>query len=138
MLVHAGLRAAVAPGGTAPHAQIPRRLGGLAGKTGTAQVRQITDAERERPLKEQDRPWRERHHAWFIAHAPVRKPRYALAVLVEHGGGGASAAAPLARDVMRYILEHPPQPLRVRAQRPVIAGAGGAAQERIHRDRHKG
>jgi len=132
-LVHAGLQAAVAPGGTAPHAQLPRRLGGLAGKTGTAQVRRISAAERERAIKEQDRPWRERHHAWFIAHAPVQKPRYALAVLVEHGGGGASAAAPLARDVMRYILEHPPKAPRVRPHDPLVAGieavAGRWAQE---------
>ncbi len=138
MLVHAGLRAAVAPGGTAPHARLPRRLGGLAGKTGTAQIRRISDAERERAIKEQDRPWRERHHAWFIAHAPARRPRYALAVLVEHGGGGAHAAAPLARDVMRYILEHPPKAPRVRARQPAVAGAEAGAAERTRSGERSG
>lgn len=133
MLVHEGLRAAVAPGGTAPHAQLPRHLGGLAGKTGTAQVRRISDAERERTTPEHERPWRERHHAWFIAHAPTRRPRYALAVLVEHGGGGARAAAPIARDVMRRILEHPPGPLRTRAGQPAMAGAGKGRSVRAAR-----
>ena len=122
-LVEKGLRAAVAPGGTAPHAQIPRRLGRLAGKTGTAQVRRISDEDRESDRSESDRPWHERHHAWFIAHAPARGARYAVAVLIEHGGGGAAAAAPVARDILRHILENPPaRPDGAGTSRPVAAG----------------
>jgi penicillin-binding protein 2 len=45
-------------------------------------------------------PWEDRHHAWFVAYAPVHAPKYATAVIVEHGGGGGAAAAPIARDIL--------------------------------------
>ena len=77
----------------------------MAGKTGTAQVRRITQADRDAGVKNEDKPWAERHHAWFVAYAPIDTPRYAIGVLVEHGGGGASAAAPVARDVMAEVLK---------------------------------
>ncbi len=73
----------------------------LAGKTGTSQVRRISRRERKsRVLKNHERPWRERDHALFVAYAPVEMPRYAIAVLVEHGGSGASVAAPIASDIL--------------------------------------
>ena len=51
-------------------------------------------------LKNHERPWRERDHALFVAYAPVDKPRYAISVVVEHGGAGSSVAAPIARDIL--------------------------------------
>lgn len=73
----------------------------LAGKTGTSQVRRITMAERARGvIKNQDLPWNQRDHALFVAFAPVHAPRYACAVVVEHGGGGSAVAAPIARDIL--------------------------------------
>ncbi|MAU40560.1 MAG: penicillin-binding protein 2 [Kordiimonas sp.] len=80
---------------------------GMAGKTGTAQVRRITKQERESGvLKNEDIPWLSRDHALFVGYAPVDKPRYAIAVVVEHGGSGSSAAAPVARDILRHALEN--------------------------------
>jgi penicillin-binding protein 2 len=73
---------------------------GFAGKTGTAQVRRIT-------IRGQDQskiPWKFRHHALFVAYGPTTNPTYAASVLIEHGGGGASAAAPVARDVMAKLF----------------------------------
>jgi penicillin-binding protein 2 len=73
----------------------------MAGKTGTSQVRRITMAERLRGVaKNEDLPWPQRDHALFVAFAPVHAPRYACAVVVEHGGGGSRVAAPIARDVL--------------------------------------
>jgi penicillin-binding protein 2 len=73
----------------------------MAGKTGTSQVRRITMAERARGvIKNQDLPWDRRDHALFVSFAPVHAPRYACAVVVEHGGGGSAVAAPIARDIM--------------------------------------
>ncbi len=73
----------------------------MAGKTGTAQVKRITQADRDAgPKKTADIPWNLRHHALFVAFAPVGNPRYACAVVVEHGVGGASTAGPMARDIL--------------------------------------
>lgn len=73
----------------------------MAGKTGTVQVRRITKAEREQGVrKNEDLPWKFRDHALFVGFAPVENPRYAISVVVEHGGGGSSVAAPIARDVL--------------------------------------
>jgi penicillin-binding protein 2 len=77
----------------------------MAGKSGTSQVRNITAAERARGVsRNEDLPWERRDHALFVAFAPYDKPRYAVSVLVEHGGGGSTAAAPIARDVMLQAL----------------------------------
>ncbi len=77
----------------------------MAGKTGTSQVRNITAAERARGVTSNaDLPWERRDHALFVSFAPFDAPRYAVAVLVEHGGGGSTAAAPIARDVMLQAL----------------------------------
>lgn len=88
------------PRGTAYGARIIEpTLGSFAGKTGTAQVRRITVRGQNQNLI----PWRFRHHAWFCGYGPVENPQYAVAVLIEHGGGGASTAAPVARDIMMKI-----------------------------------
>jgi penicillin-binding protein 2 len=84
----------------------------MAGKTGTSQVRNITAAEREAGVtKNEDLPWERRDHALFVSFAPFESPRYALAVLVEHGGGGSAAAAPIARDIMLQALAGGEPPL---------------------------
>jgi len=73
----------------------------LAGKTGTSQVRSITKAERAKGvIKNKDLPWERRDHALFVAYAPVENPRFAVSVVVEHGGGGSTTAAPIARDIL--------------------------------------
>jgi penicillin-binding protein 2 len=73
----------------------------MAGKTGTSQVRNITAAERARGVfRNEDLPWNRRDHALFVGYAPAEAPRYAVAVVVEHGGGGSKAAAPIAKDIL--------------------------------------
>lgn len=73
----------------------------MAGKSGTSQVRNISAAERARGVISNDQlPWNRRDHALFVAFAPVDAPRYAVSVVVEHGGGGSTAAGPIARDAI--------------------------------------
>ena len=92
-------------GGTAAAARLPIPGVQMAGKTGTAQVRRITMAERAGGVLSNDAlPWKQRDHAHFIGFAPVEQPRYAFSVLVEHGGFGAAAAAPIARDTVTYLF----------------------------------
>ena len=87
----------------------------LAGKTGTSQVVKISRRERGAGvLKNHERPWHERDHALFVAYAPVDKPRYAISVVVEHGGAGSSVAAPIARDIL----------LEAQRRDPLAADAG--------------
>ncbi|MGR3714017.1 MAG: penicillin-binding protein 2 [Shimia sp.] len=77
----------------------------LAGKTGTSQVRNITTAERARGVtRNEDLPWDRRDHALFVNFAPYDNPKVAVAVVVEHGGGGSTAAAPIARDITLQAL----------------------------------
>ncbi len=90
-------------GGTAYRSRITAPGKQMSGKTGTAQVRRISVAERATGvLKNEDLPWKMRDHALFVAYAPTDKPRYAIAVVVEHGGGGSAVAAPIARDVLLH------------------------------------
>ncbi len=89
------------PRGTAYGARIMEGDKLYAGKTGTAQVRRIT-------VRGQDQskiPWKFRHHAWFVAYGPTVNPQFAACVLIEHGGGGASVAAPVARNIMQKTME---------------------------------
>jgi penicillin-binding protein 2 len=84
----------------------------MAGKTGTSQVRNITAAEREAGvIANEDLPWNRRDHALFVGYAPYEAPRYAIAVVVEHGGGGSTAAAPIARDILLRALSDGLPPL---------------------------
>ena len=77
----------------------------IAGKTGTSQVRRITREEREvGVIKNEDLPWKMRDHALFTCFAPYKNPKYALSVVVEHGGSGSKVAAPIARDIMLFQL----------------------------------
>ena len=79
----------------------------MGGKTGTSQVRRISLLEREGGLrKNEDKSWRERDHALFVGYAPVHAPQYVVSVLVEHGGVGSKAAAPIARDLLEPAQRH--------------------------------
>lgn len=91
--------------GTAYRSRIREEGMVFAGKTGTSQVRNITPAERARGVfRNEDLPWHRRDHALFVGFAPYDAPKYAVAVVVEHGGSGSKAAAPIARDVMVEAL----------------------------------
>ena len=77
----------------------------FAGKTGTSQVKRITKADRELDLKTLDIPYNERDHALYIAFGPYKNPRYALSIVIEHGGSGSSAAAPIAKKLFKLIID---------------------------------
>lgn len=111
--------------GTAYHARIMDPAMAMGGKTGTAQVRRISLAEREHGLRKiQDVPWKERDHALFIGFAPVSAPRYVCGVVAEHGGEsageGGAVAAPIARDVLLEALKRDPG--RHIPDNPAVAG----------------
>ncbi|MAL78156.1 MAG: penicillin-binding protein 2 [Sneathiella sp.] len=95
--------------GTARAARIEVEGWEMAGKTGTAQVRRISRKERlEGVRKTDEKPWEERDHALFVGYAPYTDPRYAVSVIVEHGGSGSSVAAPIARDLLQETLRLDP------------------------------
>ena len=78
----------------------------FSGKTGTSQVKKITMAERESDsFRKKEIEWKNRDHALFVGYMPSEKPRYSLSVVIEHGGSGASTAAPIARDVFKFIRD---------------------------------
>ena len=77
----------------------------FAGKTGTSQVKRITEAERELDLKQSQIEYKNRDHALFIAFAPYKNPRYSISILIEHGGSGSKAAAPLAKKLIKKIID---------------------------------
>jgi penicillin-binding protein 2 len=97
--------------GTARSARIADDVNRMCGKTGTSQVRNISAAERESGVvANKNLPWNRRDHALFVGYAPHDAPRYAVSVVVEHGGGGSAVAAPIARDALMRALygEMPP------------------------------
>ena len=93
------------PMGTSYRSRLTQSEYIFAGKTGTSQIRRITAEERELNLKQKDLPYERRDHALFIAFAPYKNPRYAFSVVVEHGGSGSSGAAPIAKRVIKKVLE---------------------------------
>ncbi len=95
----------------------------MAGKTGTAQVQKLIS-------RGQVGNWKSRDHALFICYAPTDAPRYAMAVVVEHGGFGASAAAPIAKDVMTYLFD--PE-TALKTLHTLETRWGGTAAERMAR-----
>lgn len=129
-LIHAAMRDVVnGKTGTARSSKLDLPGIKMAGKTGTVQVRRITKAERDvRVLKNEELPWEQRDHALFVAFAPVEKPRIALSVVVEHGGSGSRAAAPIARDVMtEALIRFGYGPLSADLESPL--GADGQGEE---------
>ena len=77
----------------------------FAGKTGTAQVKRISKRERELDLKLDQIPYKDRDHALYVAFGPYKNPRYALSIIVEHGGSGSKAAAPMAKELFKLIID---------------------------------
>ena len=77
----------------------------FAGKTGTAQVKKITERDRELDLKTFEIPYEERDHALYVAYGPYKNPRYALSVIVEHGGSGSAKAAPMAKKLFKLVID---------------------------------
>lgn len=113
-LARDGMNAVVnEPGGTAVRSAFDNKEWKLAGKTGTAQVYRITNEERARGLtKPEDLPWHRRDHALFVCFAPYEAPRYACAVVVEHGIGGARIAGPKAKEIMTAVMTKDPARLK--------------------------
>ena len=77
----------------------------FAGKTGTSQVKKITERDRELDLKTFEIPYEERDHALYVAFGPYKSPRYALSIIIEHGGSGGTVAAPLAKELFKMIVD---------------------------------
>ena len=77
----------------------------FAGKTGTAQVKRITETDRELDLQTSEIPYEERDHALYVAFGPYKNPRYSISILIEHGGSGGSVAAPLANQLFKKIID---------------------------------
>jgi penicillin-binding protein 2 len=113
-LVLDGMNAVVnEQGGTAYAARISDPTLAMGGKSGTSQVRRISQAEREHGVRKGTAvPWKERDHALFVSFAPVSAPRYVCAVVVEHGGesggGGSAVAAPICRDILLETQKRDP------------------------------
>lgn len=102
--------------GTARKSKIEDSAFRMGGKTGTSQVKRITLQQRADGITNDTLPWELRHHALFVGYAPLHDPRYACAVVVEHGGSGSAAAAPLARDILLEAQRRAP------AKRPLYSG----------------
>ena len=113
-------------GGTGTRASLGEGEPDVAGKTGTSQVnRRSTDRAQD------DLAWEERDHALFVGYVPAQAPRYAVAAVVEHGGGGGVTAAPLVRDIMLDVLRRDPM------RRPAHSAAPDRRAERIGSGRGK-
>ncbi len=112
-LIREGMVQVVAAG-TASHLRIDGQGRPLdpslrfAGKTGTAQVKRITERERDMGITQDQLPWHLRHHALFVCFGPIDSPRYACAVIVEHGQGGGKTAGPIGRDVLVETMKRDP------------------------------
>ena len=128
-VVRAGMEAVVNSGsGTAYRSRIDHPGRQMAGKTGTVQVRRISKAEREEGvIKNSELPWKERDHALFVGYAPTDNPRFSVSIVVEHGGGGSSVAAPIARDILyeaQRLAALKPAPGELKAERPKDGNSG--------------
>ena len=92
-------------GGTSYRSRYKDKKFMFAGKTGSSQIKRFTEEQRVAEVKQSDIAYLERDHAWFVAFAPVHDPKYAISVLVEHGGSGSSAAAPIAQKIIKKVIE---------------------------------
>ena len=93
------------PGGTSYRHRIENPKFTFAGKTGSSQIKRFTEAQREAEVKQKDLNYKDRDHALFIAFAPYKDPKYAISIVIEHGGSGGSAAAPIAKKVIKKVIE---------------------------------
>lgn len=126
--VRDAMTAVVNDGGTAGMSKLPIDGVLMAGKTGTAQVHKLSDSERG---GHENANWLLRDHALFIAFAPADRPKYAIGCIIEHGGFGASAAAPIVRDVMTYFFD---KQKAMAALEPLEEQWGGTLAERNARE----
>jgi penicillin-binding protein 2 len=125
-VVHDGMNRVVNAGGTATRSQINLNGITMAGKTGSAQVRGLSGGRGDMST-----PWKYRDHALFVGFAPADNPRYAIAVVVDHGIAGARAAAPVAKDVLTYLFD----PAKAMASLLALEKAwGGTIKERMERE----
>ena len=93
------------PGGTSYRHRLENPKYTFAGKTGSSQIKRFTEAQREAEVKQDELNYKDRDHALFVAFAPYKNPQYAISVLVEHGGSGGKAAAPIAKKIIKKVLE---------------------------------
>jgi penicillin-binding protein 2 len=93
------------PGGTSYRHRMENPKFTFAGKTGSSQIKRFTEEQREAEVKQADLNYKDRDHALFIAFAPYKDPKYAISVVVEHGGSGGKSAAPIAKKVIKKVLE---------------------------------
>ena len=93
------------PGGTSYRSRLEDERYTFAGKTGSSQIKRFTEKQREAEVKQEDIDYKSRDHALFIAFAPYKDPKYSISVVVEHGGSGSSSAAPLAKKIIKKVLE---------------------------------
>ena len=121
-----GMARAMQPGGTGARSALPIPDVAMAGKTGTAQVAGIKGNRRG-----SGGTWKYRDHGLFICFAPVEEPRYAAAVVIEHGMGGSRAAAPVAKDVLTFLYDRDKAMAALESHE---AGWGGTPTERMARD----
>ena len=91
--------------GTSYSSRITDKKYQFAGKTGTSQVKRITERARELDLETSQIPYEERDHALYVAYGPYINPRYAMSIIIEHGGSGSSAAAPLAKKLFKLVID---------------------------------
>ena len=103
--------------GTAFGSRLKNEKYQFAGKTGTSQVKRITEEEREKEIKNKDKPYEDRDHAVFVGFAPYKNPRYAISVLIEHGGSGSSGAAPLAKRIFKLVMDRHELREKIRKER---------------------
>ena len=92
-------------GGTSYRSRLKDKKYMFAGKTGSSQIKRFTEQQREDEVKQSEIDYKERDHALYVAFAPYNNPKYAISVLVEHGGSGSSAAAPIAKKVIKKVIE---------------------------------
>ena len=91
------------PRGTSYGSRIDDPKYQFAGKTGTAQVKRISKRERELDLDTNQIPYKDRDHALYVAYGPYKNPKYALSIIIEHGGSGSKAAAPIAKKLKQIL-----------------------------------
>ncbi len=92
-------------GGTSFRSRYDNQKFMFAGKTGSSQIKRFTELQRELEIKQKDIEYKDRDHALFVAFAPYSDPKYAISVVVEHGGTGSGSAAPIAKKIIKKVLE---------------------------------
>ncbi len=93
------------PGGTSYGSRLENKKFTFAGKTGSSQIKKFTEEQREAEVKQESLDYKSRDHALFVAFAPFNDPKYSISVVVEHGGSGSKSAAPIAKKVIKKVLE---------------------------------